>query len=92
MAAVTLFVSRWCLECDRATSLLKRHGIAYETVDVGTSDACCHLKELKGGSSVPQALVDGRPLGGYDALAAYVTARSGASPMPVPDSSTIVVG
>jgi glutaredoxin len=92
MPQVTLFVSRWCVQCERAAALLERHGIAYEAVDVGAPDGCCRLKELTGGSSVPQALVDGTPIGGYDAIAAFVTARSAAPPMPDPDASTIVLG
>jgi glutaredoxin len=91
MPQVTLFISRWCVQCERAAALLERNGIAYEAVDVGASDDCCRLKELTGGSSVPQALVDGRPIGGYDALAAFVAARSAGPSMPDTELSTIVV-
>ena len=73
---VRLFVSRWCAQCERAAALLERHGIEAETVDVGDPDGCCRLHELTGGASVPQVVVDGRPIGGYDELAALV--RSGA--------------
>lgn len=73
--SVRLFVSQWCAECERAVALLERHGIPYDAIDVGGPDGCCRLHELTGGASVPQALVDGRPVGDYDALAALV--RSG---------------
>ena len=76
---VRLFISRWCAQCERAVALLEQHGIEFEKVDVGDPDACCRLHELTGGASVPQALVDGRPIGGYDELAALVHRSASAS-------------
>ena len=69
---VRLFISRWCAQCERAVALLEQHGVEFETVDVGDPEGCCRLHELTGGASVPQAVVDGRPIGGYDELAALV--------------------
>jgi glutaredoxin 3 len=69
---VLLYVSRWCAQCTRAAALLERHGIDFETVDVADVDGCCRLRELTGGTSVPQAVVDRRAIGGYDELAALV--------------------
>jgi glutaredoxin 3 len=71
-ALVRLYVSEWCTECARASALLDRHGVPYERIDVGSTETCCRLHELTGGSSVPQAVVDGRPLGGYHELAAWI--------------------
>ena len=83
---IRLYVSPWCVECERAVELLEREGVPYEAVEV----ECCRLHELTGGASVPQAMADGRPLGGYAGLAAYVHARSGAAPMPAGEPSRIV--
>lgn len=69
---IQLFVSRWCAQCERAVALLERHGLAFEAFDVGSPDGCCRLHELTGARSVPQAVVDGRPIGGYDELAALL--------------------
>ena len=44
----------------------------------GDPDGFCRLRELRGGASVPQAVVDGRAIGGYDERAALV--RNGALP------------
>ena len=71
---VRLYVSRFCTQCERAAALLDRHGILYELVDVGDAEGCCRLHELTGGRSVPQALLDGRPVGGFDELSALVAA------------------
>jgi glutaredoxin 3 len=65
---IRLYVSRWCVQCERAVALLEQHGLPFETIDVGDPDGCCRLHELTGGRSVPQAIVDGRPIGGYDEL------------------------
>lgn len=75
--AIRLYVSRWCAECERAAALLERHGLAFEAIDVGDAERCCRLHELTGGASVPQAVVDGRPLGGYDELAAWIQSTLG---------------
>jgi glutaredoxin len=77
---IRLYVSRWCAECERAIALLERHGLAFETTDLGDPDSCCRLRELTGGTSVPQALVDGLPVGGYDALAALIGSGLSAPP------------
>ena len=69
---IRLYVSRFCVECERAVALLERHGLPFETIDIAAPDGCCRLHELTGGRSVPQATVDGRPVGGYDELAALV--------------------
>ena len=71
---IRLYVSRWCAQCERAVALLERHGLAFETTDMGEPDSCCRLHELTGGRSVPQAVVDGRPIGGYDELATLIRA------------------
>lgn len=78
---IRLYTSRWCAECERAVALLERHHLAFETTDVGDSGSCCRLHELTGGTSVPQAIVDGRQVGGYDELAALI--RSG---LPAPST------
>jgi glutaredoxin 3 len=71
---IRLYVSRWCAQCERAAALLERHGLSYETIDVGAPEGCCRLHELTGGASVPQAVIDGRPVGGYEELAALLRA------------------
>lgn len=69
---IRLYVSRWCVQCERAIALLERQGLRFEMIDVADPDGCCRLHELTGGRSVPQAVVDGQPIGGYDELAALL--------------------
>jgi glutaredoxin len=69
---IRLYVSRWCAQCQRAAALLERHDIEFDAIDVGEPGGCCRLHELTGGRSVPQAVVDGQPIGGYDELDAWL--------------------
>ena len=85
--AIRLYVSSFCVECERSVALLERHGLPFELVDVGTPESCCRLVELTGRTTAPQVVVDGRAIGGYEELAALVRrlgeerASSAASPM-----------
>jgi glutaredoxin len=72
---IRLYTASVCAACEQARRLVVRHQVAFEEIDVGEPEVCCRLRELSG-ASVPQALLDGRPLGGYETLAALV--RSGA--------------
>jgi glutaredoxin 3 len=76
---IRLYVCRWCTECERAVALLELHDLAFERTDVGDPENCCRLREVTGGTSVPQAVVDGRPIGGYDDLATLIRAGFPAS-------------
>lgn len=68
---VQLYTAPFCAYYDRAHALLERRRIAFEEIDPSRAlERCCELEALTGGRSVPQLLVDGRPIGGFDELAA----------------------
>ena len=69
---IQLYVSRFCVECERAVALLELQRLPFEAIDIAEGDGCCRLHELTGGRSVPQAVVDDRPIGGYHELAALI--------------------
>jgi len=53
----------------RAKALLDSRGLAYEEVDLEDDAGFrARLYDLTGGWTVPQILVDGRPIGGYTEL------------------------
>ncbi|MBK5110114.1 MAG: hypothetical protein JJE10_01960 [Thermoleophilia bacterium] len=60
-----------CMACFRARRLLHRRGIVFEEFK-GARDADFRetLRKRTGGSTAPQVLIDGRPVGGADHLAA----------------------
>jgi glutaredoxin 3 len=69
MARVRVYSTRWCGYCVRAKALLESKGIAYEDVYLDDDPAFRQrLFELTGGWTVPQILIDGKPIGGYTEL------------------------
>ncbi len=60
-----------CPYCVRAKRLLTERRIAFEEVDVA-DDATARdaMVAASGRRTVPQIFIDGRPIGGYDELAA----------------------
>ena len=69
MAKVRVYSTRWCGYCARAKALLESRGIEYEEVSLDDDPAFRQkLFDLTGGWTVPQILIDGRPVGGYTEL------------------------
>ena len=71
---VLVYSTTYCGYCRRAEELLRREGIAFETIDVtGDVHARAELVERTGGRrTVPVIFIDGEPIGGYQELAALV--------------------
>jgi glutaredoxin 3 len=69
MARVRVYSTRWCGYCVRAKALLENRGIEYEEISLDDDPAFRRkLFDLTGGWTVPQILIDGRPIGGYTEL------------------------
>lgn len=69
---VRLYTGPGCRYCVQAKRLLQRKGIAFEETRLGATDVegRARLVELTGRFTVPQLIVDGRALGGFDDLKA----------------------
>ena len=68
---VQLYTTPFCTVCERARQLLEQAGVTFEEIDLSSdAERCCELEALTGGKSAPQLAVDGRPIGGFDELAA----------------------
>jgi glutaredoxin 3 len=69
MARILVYSTRWCGYCVRAKALLESRGIEYEEISLDGDPAFRRrLFDLTGGWTVPQILIDGRPIGGYTEL------------------------
>jgi glutaredoxin 3 len=69
MPRIQLYTTRWCGYCVRAKTLLDSHGLEYEEISLdGDPGFRQRLLELTGGWTVPQVILDGRPIGGYTEL------------------------
>lgn len=69
---VRIFTSDACSFCVRAKNLLTRKGVPFEEVHLARHDmqARQDLVSLTGRYTVPQILIGGRVIGGYDDLKA----------------------
>jgi glutaredoxin 3 len=64
-----MYTTRWCGYCVRAKVLLDAKGVPYEEISLDDDPGFRErLEELTGGWTVPQILVDGKPIGGYTEL------------------------
>ena len=69
MPTIQMYTTRWCGYCVRAKALLDARGLEYEEVMLDDDPTFRRrLLELTGGWTVPQIVVDGRPIGGYTEL------------------------
>ena len=67
---IQMYTTTWCGYCVRAKTLLDARGISYEEIKLDDDDPAFRQKlmELTGGWTVPQIVIDGRPIGGYTEL------------------------
>jgi glutaredoxin 3 len=64
-----MYTTVWCGYCTRAKALLEDRGIPYEEIRMdGDLEFRRKLLDLTGRWTVPQILVDGRPIGGFTEL------------------------
>jgi glutaredoxin 3 len=66
---IQIYTTGWCGYCVRAKALLDEKGIRYDEVSLDDDPGFRrNLFDLTGGWTVPQILIDGRPIGGYSEL------------------------
>lgn len=72
MAKITMYTSDRCAYCVSAKRLLDRKAVAYEEIHIALDDfeARQRIAELTGRMTVPQIIIDGNPIGGWDELSA----------------------
>lgn len=66
---VTIYTTSRCPYCSMAKRLFDEQNISYEEIDIEAENISREEMEKIGkGSTVPQILIDGNPIGGYDDL------------------------
>jgi glutaredoxin 3 len=82
MARIQLYTTRWCGYCVRAKTLLESRGISFEEISLDDDpDFRRRLLDLTGGWTVPQIVIDGRPIGATPSSgSSTAVASSSASP------------
>jgi glutaredoxin 3 len=69
MTRIEMYTTRWCGYCDLARALLRERGLPFEEIGLDDDPAFrARLMDMTGRWTVPQILIDGRPIGGYTEL------------------------
>ena len=70
MARVTVYSTARCAFCDRTKVMLDKWDIPYEEVriDIDSNAMREFSKVTNGARTVPQIVIDGKPIGGFDEL------------------------
>ena len=69
MPRIQIYTTRWCGFCVRAKTLLDSRGLAYQEIALDDDPGFRQtVLDATGGWTVPQVLIDGRPIGGYTEL------------------------
>ena len=69
MKDIKIYTTSWCGPCKMAKRLFDEKGFSYEEIDIeekGMSREDLFIKT--GGRTVPQIVIKGKCIGGYDAL------------------------
>lgn len=69
--AVEIYTKTTCMFCQKAKAWFAEHNIPYEEIDVSAPGDFSAMKEKFSVTTVPQILIDGHLIGGYDNLKAY---------------------
>ena len=72
---VSLFAKAGCQFCASAKTMLMDHGIKYEEIVLGKDVNTRSLRAITGATTVPQVFIDGRLIGGSEALKEYLSVR-----------------
>lgn len=69
---VTIFSKVGCPFCAKAKALLEDHGLQYEEITLNRQVTTKTLKAVSGAATTPQVFIDGKLIGGSEALEAYL--------------------
>ena len=66
---IKIYTKAYCSYCFAAKNLLTKRGLAFEETELsGNFKAEQKMRDLTGGTTVPQILIDGTPIGGFTEL------------------------
>ena len=66
---IKIYSTSWCGPCKNAKRLLDERGLSYDEIDIDEIGwSRDDLYDLTGGRTVPQIVIDEKPIGGYGDL------------------------
>lgn len=70
--SVEIFTKDNCMFCKKAKALFTENEIPFEEIDASTVDRFKAMQErIPGAKTVPQIIIDGHLIGGFDVLDTY---------------------
>lgn len=75
MATIVMYTTPYCPYCQRAKQLLDNKQVSYEEIDVSDRSLRPNMTKITGGTTVPQIIINGTPIGGCDELYALERAN-----------------
>ena len=74
---VKIYSTSWCPSCVSAKRLLEDNNIEFEEINIEEIDMSREqLFEMTGGMSVPQIVINDKPIGGFEDLLQYFQKHS----------------
>ena len=72
---IKIYTKAYCSYCYAAKNLLTKRELAFEEIEIsGNFKAEQEMRDLTGGTTVPQILINGTPIGGFTELVELDTA------------------
>lgn len=68
---VSIFTKKGCVFCAKAKALLKEKNLDFEEIEINKKITSRTLHAVANASTVPQIFIDGKHIGGFDALEKY---------------------
>ena len=66
---IKMYTKAYCSFCFAAKNLLAKRGLEFEEIPITNNrSAEQEMRQLTGGRTVPQIIIDGKPIGGYTEL------------------------
>ena len=66
---IKIYSTSWCSPCASAKKLLEELNISYKEIDIEKQEISRkELMKITGGMTVPQIIINGKPIGGFDKL------------------------
>ena len=66
---IKIYSANWWGSCLAAKKLLDDKGLSYETINIDEEDISREeLMKLTGGHTIPQIIIDDKPIGGFEQL------------------------
>jgi len=75
-SAVSILTKPGCPFCSEAKGLLEEHGINYDEISVGHDANLRSVRAITGQETVPQVFIEGKHIGGSEALKEYFNVQS----------------